>query len=308
MKWNVTLSTMWGLGRFANLEQFFSAGAQLGFLGFELNHQVDSPMLQGLELDGYRVTGVHAPCPADVPPAAVKARNWLVTSPDEDGRRQGVHAIQRSIDLAQSLGAKLVVVHAGRVDVDARLEVRLWALYEDGLADSSEYEALKGALIAARAEKAAANLESAGRSIAELAEHASRAGIRLGLENRYHYLDMPLPDEMEYLLEIAGEERSGFLYDVGHAQTLENLGLVPHEEWLQRFAERMIAVHLHDIQGLRDHVAAGLGEVDWDLVARYLPLEAMRTFEVRSHHTPDQVHAALEFLASKQCIERTAVE
>jgi sugar phosphate isomerase/epimerase len=306
--WNVTLSTMWGLGRFADLGQFFSEGAKLGFRGFELNHQVDSPMLQGLELDGYQVTGVHAPCPADIPPATIRARNWLVTSPDEEGRRQGVLAIQRSIDLAQNLGAKLVVVHAGRVDVDANLESRLWNLYEAGQAATAGYASLQERLITARAEKAVANLEAAGRSLAELVEYAARAGIRLGLENRYHYLDMPLPDELEYLLGIAGEEHAGFLYDVGHAQTLENLGFVPHEEWLRRFGERMIAVHLHDIHGLKDHVAAGLGEVNWDLVARYLPKDAMRTFEVRSYHTPDQLRAALEFLASKGCIERPAME
>jgi sugar phosphate isomerase/epimerase len=306
--WNVTLSTMWGLGRFADLDQFFLAGARLGFRGFELNHQVDSPMLHSLELDGHRVKGVHAPCPADIPPATVRARNWLVTSLDEDGRRQGVVAIQRSIDLAHSLGAKLVVVHAGRVDVDANLEARLWALYENGQAETAEYEALIEYLIAARAEQAPANLESAGQSIAELAEYASRAGIRLGLENRYHYLDLPLPDEMEYLLDIAGDERVGFLYDVGHAQALENLGFVPHEEWLQRFAERMMAMHLHDIHGLQDHVAPGLGEVDWDMVARYLPQDAMRTLEVRSYHDPDQLRTALEFLAAKGCLERPATE
>jgi sugar phosphate isomerase/epimerase len=306
--WNVTLSTMWGLGRFSDLEQFFSAGTQLGFHGFELNHQVDSPMLQRLEVDGYRVTGVHAPCPADIPPAEVKARNWLVTSPDEEGRRQGVLAIQRSIDLAQSLGAELVVVHAGRVDVDASLESRLWNLFDAGHAATEEYAALKEHVGAVRAEKAPANLEAAGRSIAELVDYAARAGIRLGLENRYHYLDLPLPGEMAYLLEVAGVEHAGFLYDVGHAQTLENLGFVPHEEWLQRFSDRMIAMHLHDIRGLEDHVAPGQGEVDWDMVARYLPEDAMRTFEVRSYHRPDQLLGALEFLASTGCLKPPVTE
>jgi hypothetical protein len=89
---------------------------------------------------------------------------------------------------------------------------------------------------------------------------------------------------------------------------LEDLGFVRHEEWLQRFADRMIAVHLYDIHELKDHLAAGQGEVDSDIVARYLPLDAMRTFEVRSYHTPDQLRAALEFLAVEGCLERPAME
>jgi sugar phosphate isomerase/epimerase len=162
---------------------------------------------------------------------------------------------------------------------------------------------LRERLAKARAAQAPANLEAARRSVAELAAYAAGAGIRLGIENRYHYLDMPMLDEMEALLAAVGAERGGFLYDVGHAQTLENLGFCPHEAWLERYAARMVAVHLHDIRGLIDHHAAGLGEVDWDMVARYLPPSAMRTLEFRSHNTPDQVRASLAFLAEKGCIE-----
>lgn len=304
--WNVTLSTMWAINRFSDLDRFFSAAGRFGLERFELNHQVNSQMLGAIELDGHQVTGVHAPCPADTPAATVKARNWLISSPHEDGRRQGVLAVQRSIDLAQQVGAGLVVVHAGRVDVDAALETRLWALYEAGKAATAEYASLTDALIAARAKKAPANLDAARQSITELAAYAERAGIHLGLENRYHYLDVPLPDEMEDLLSVAGKERASFLYDVGHAQTLENLGFVRHGEWLERYADRMVGVHLHDIKGIRDHFAAGLGEVDWDMVARYLPQQALRTLEFHARNTPDQLETALEFLASKGCIERSA--
>ncbi len=292
------LSTMWAIGRFPSLADFFKAGRELGFDRFELNHGVDSAMLDGLSLKGM-VPSVHAPCPADISVLELKRRNWLISAPDEEGRRRGVHAAQRSIDLAQELGAKLVVVHAGRVDVDTELEKDLWALFEAGLAASTEYAAMKDRLVAARAEKAAANLEAARCSVAELAEYAARAGVRLGLENRYHYLDIPLPDEMDSLL-AAGKDRAGFLYDVSHAQTLENLGFVAHETWLRRFADRMVGAHLHDIVGLRDHYAAGLGEVDWDLVAGYVPDSALRTCEFQPFNTPQQVAAGLKWLVDRQ--------
>jgi len=57
------------------------------------------------------------------------------------------------------------------------------------------------------------------RSLVELPEYAGRLGIRLGIENRYHYLEIPLLDEMGRLLEAIGDERVGFWYDVGHAHT-----------------------------------------------------------------------------------------
>lgn len=299
--WNVALSTMWGIGRFPSLEGFFSCAQQIGFQRFELNHQVNSQMLNGIDLACYNIISVHEPCPADVSTTTLRERNWLVSSTDEAGRRQGVRAIQRSIDMAQRLGAKALVVHAGRVDVDEKLEQGLWTLYKAGRARSAEYRERQEILVAARAARAQANLEATHRSIQELASYAGRAGIRVGLENRYHYLDIPLLDEMESLLGSAGDGQIGFWYDVGHAQTLENLGFDPHEEWLRRYATRMIGVHLHDIKGLTDHYAAGLGDVDWDMVAAYLPQEAIRTCEFRCQSTPEQLGIAVQFLADKGC-------
>ena len=306
--WNTSLSTMWAIGRFRELGTFFAAGQQLGFQAFELNHQVDSRMLEGLDLGRYRISGVHEPCPADLPVATLKARDWLVSSDDEDNRKQAVRIARRSIDLAQALGAPIVVLHAGRVDVDPEHERALWNLYEAGQAGTPRYHDMKAGLVTARALVAEQNLAAAIQSVAELAQYANGLGIRLGLENRYHYLDIPLPDELDSLLEAAGHGPNGFLYDVGHAQALHNLGFVEHEEWLQRLASRLIGLHLHDIRGLVDHGAAGRGEVDWDMVARYLPRDAVRTVEVHASNTPEQIAVSLQFLADKGCVSAASVE
>ena len=63
---------------------------------------------------------------------------------------------------------------------------------------------------------------------------------------------------LEFLLDLGYDEVVGYWHDVGHAQTLEHLSLCSHEEWLRRFAGQMVGVHLHDVVGVRDHLAAGL--------------------------------------------------
>jgi len=69
-----------------------------------------------------------------------------------------------------------------------------------------------------------------------------------------------------------------------------------------RFAGHMIGVHLHDAEGISDHLAAGRGLVDWDMVARYLPPEARRTCEFQSSNCPAEVAASLSWLADKGCL------
>jgi sugar phosphate isomerase/epimerase len=301
--WNVALSTMWGIGQFDHLADFFAAGQQIGVQQFELNHKVNSAMLAGLDLTRYTIGSVHEPCPADLSGATLNDRNWLISAPDEDCRRQGVRAVQRSIDLARRLGARAVVVHAGKVDLDPQLENPLWRLFEAGQAQTPAYDEARDRLMMARAAQAEANLEAVQRSLVELAEYAGRLGIELGIENRYHYLEIPSLDELGRLLETVGDERVGFWYDVGHAHTLERLGFSAHAAWLQRYASRMIGVHFHDVIGLKDHQAPGSGEVDWKLVSNYLPSHGIiHACEFRPYVTSEQTVAGLRFLAEQGCI------
>ncbi len=145
-------------------------------------------------------------------------------------------------------------------------------------------------------------LESVRKSLRELLEYARPLGVRLGIENRYHYSDIPTQDEMEGILAMAGPDQLGFIYDVGHAQTQDRLGFYPHEQWLKRYASRMIGTHIHDVIGIHDHRAPGLGEVDFQMVAGYLPKDAFRTIEVLSFNTPEQIKAGMQILVDTGCV------
>jgi len=297
---------MWGIGQFKHLADFFDMAKDLGFTRFELNHAINSAMLNGLHLNGYRITSIHEPCPADISAPALKDRNWLVSAPDEDNRREGVTAIRRSIDLAHEMDVRVVIVHPGRVDMDIKLEMALCDLYKKGKSGTPEYAQVKERLAAARAGQAEINLQSVRRSLIELAEHAACVGVQLGLENRYHYHEIPLPDELEMLLDFCYGDVVGYWHDVGHAQALENLGFFSHQEWLSRFAPRIIGTHLHDVVGIRDHMVPGSGQIDWDLVARYLPAGALRTCEFQSFNSPQEVSAGVKWLIERGCVSKSS--
>ncbi len=300
--YDVSLSTMWAKHNFASLNEFFIAARGLGFEKIELNHQITSAMLDGINLKQYQFSSIHEPCPADISVEILKQRDWLISSQDEECRRQGVLAIQRSIDLAHDLGTPIVVVHAGNVHADLSLEKKLRALFEAGKDKTDEYLSLKEEMIKDRASLVEARLDAVKKSLRELLDYAALFDIRLGLENRYHWLDIPTLDEMEVLLELGGPDQLGFIYDVGHAQTLDRLGFYPHEEWVKRYASRIIGVHLHDVKGVKDHYAPGLGEVDFDRVAAYLPQEAFRTCELQPSNTFEQVKDGLEYLVIHHCV------
>jgi FMN phosphatase YigB (HAD superfamily)/sugar phosphate isomerase/epimerase len=300
--YDVTLSTMWAKNKFSELNDFFLAAGRLGYPKLELNHQVSSGMLRGINLGKYQISSIHEPCPAEISAETLKQRDWLISSPNEEYRQIGLAAVKRSIDLAAELSVRTVVVHAGQVSTDMTLENELRKLYIDSKTKSVKFQEIKERMQTKRLELAGSCMQAVGKSLKELVEYSGRLGVRLGLENRYHYYDIPTLDEMSGLLALAEPDRIGFIFDVGHAMAMDRLGFFPHELWLKRFGKRIFGSHLHDIIGLSDHRAPGLGEVDFLMVAGYLPKDSFRTVEVLGSNSPEQLKTGLKKLVETGCV------
>jgi sugar phosphate isomerase/epimerase len=307
--WNVSCSTMWAGMRasdpkkFFSLEDFFVTVRDIGFSSIELNHHINSSMLSGIDLTRYPIRSIHEPCPADISTDMLKNQDWLISSEDEIKRRIGVESIQNSIDLAHLLEVKEVVVHAGNVEADIGLERTLRSLFNANKRNTEEYNEILLSFRRFRSERAGLRLEAVQKSMQELLEYAFPLGVRLGLENRFHYLDIPAPDEMDRLLGLAGPDQLGFVYDVGHAEVLDRLGFFMHQEWLERFASRMIGVHFHDVIGIMDHYAPGMGDVNFSRIAPFLSKGSFRTCEIKGSIPLTKVQAGLHLLAGHHCID-----
>jgi sugar phosphate isomerase/epimerase len=146
-------------------------------------------------------------------------------------------------------------------------------------------------------------LHAEKRSLSELIKFADQFQVKWGLENRYHFMDIPSIDEMGELLNLAESTSLGFIYDVGHAQALDRLGFYSHEDWLQRYSSRMFGSHLHDVIGVTDHNAPGLGEIEFKFIANFLPENAFRTFEMLPGNTLAQVNVGLDLMIETGCIK-----
>jgi sugar phosphate isomerase/epimerase/FMN phosphatase YigB (HAD superfamily) len=294
-----SLSTMWAIQNFDCLEDFWQCAQRMGFAQIELNHQVTPPMLEGFQLIPGRVSSVHEPCPASISTAVQTERDWLISSEDEANRQRGVAAIQRSIELAHRLQAGVVVVHCGNVEAERALEDQLAALYRDGQASSPQSRRLRETMRTVRRKKVSPRLRAVKASLRELLAFAAPLGVCLGLENRYHYMDIPDPDELGELLSLAAPEQLGFVLDTGHAAALDRLGFYPQEVWLQRFGERLVGMHLHDIKDLSDHRAPGSGSLDFSVFQHALPDFGFQTLELAPRQTFSQVKTGLTYLLLK---------
>jgi sugar phosphate isomerase/epimerase len=299
---NASLSTMWAINNYPDLNDFFHISRQLGFQKIELNHQVDTRMLSTIDIDHLQFSSVHEPCPADVSTKELINRDWIISSDNEEFRLKGVEFVKNSINLANKINAPVVVIHCGNVTADASLESRLRRQYKAAQTGSCDYQKLKDEIVQTRSNQVGPRLQAVKKSLLELIDYAIPLNVQLGLENRYHIMDIPILEEMDELLSLADSTVLGFIYDVGHTQALDRLGFFTHEEWLKRYSSRMIGCHLHDVRGLTDHLAPGLGEMDFRWISNYLPEDAFRTIELQPGNTLAQVKNGVIHLLGTGCI------
>jgi len=71
-----------------------------------------------------------------------------------------------------------------------------------------------------------------------------------------------------------------------------NLSLSSKEE----IGDAMIGIHLHDVVGISDHRPTVKGELDWNMVAEYLPHEATKVCEIAEWNEAEQIQGVVSFL------------
>jgi sugar phosphate isomerase/epimerase len=71
-----------------------------------------------------------------------------------------------------------------------------------------------------------------------IVEHAAAKNVRLGIEGRRGYEEIPSEREIPSLLDELNSPQTGYWHDFGHIQIKENLGFVDHAEWLRTIGPR----------------------------------------------------------------------
>ena len=299
---DVSLSTMWGVNRL-KMSEFVAKAREYGFGLVELNYQLEPDMLEEITgLPDLAVSSVHIPCPSFKLPNGKWNHDLPLSSLVEEERKSALCYAKAAVDLAARVGADRMVLHLGTILMDRDAEKRLRKLYCGGEALSEAYQELKHYLTAQRAAKVGPFLEASENSLRELSSYAAAKGVYIGLETRYYYHEIPSLDEMEWLVDTFRGDGLGMWYDVGHVEALSRLGFTEHNAWLERLGPRIIGAHLHDLTGLSDHKAPGLGDLDWEPVARHLPDVALRVCELGNFNSDDEVRRAVPFLRDKGII------
>ncbi len=180
--------------------RLLDALAALEFDGIELEYRVRPETLRQMGRRPGReipVFSVHAffPSPVAASEKGSGSNAYLFSSPDRRERDAAVRHGIATLDAAERLGARAVVLHLGRVPVDQELIAEYRRLEAAEGPPSTELLASVAAVLAARERLREPHLDAVLRSVDRLNREALRRGLLLGIENRFHPHEMPLHDE-----------------------------------------------------------------------------------------------------------------
>ncbi len=285
-KYPLGLSTSWNGAGLKDGREIVDQITSLGFRCLEVEYRVSLEAVAGIEgavdSGAIRVSSVHNYTPLGAGEEATSRggdkRN--LASPDEAERQEAVRLTRRSLDLGRRLGAKALVLHMGETGMARDYFGELVDTVEREGVASDRAAGLRRRVKAARDAEKGPYLAAAMRSLCELLPLAEAAGIVLGIENRYYYHQVPLPEEIPDLLDRLGSPYVGYWHDIGHAHVMEVLGFMSHREILDPLARRLIGVHIHDALFIRDHRAPGTGEIPIKSVLTRIPADAIKIVEL----------------------------
>jgi sugar phosphate isomerase/epimerase len=126
-------------------------------------------------------------------------------------------------------------------------------------------------------------------------EHAALKNVRIALEGRRGYEEIPTERELPGLLEEMACDQVGYWHDFGHLQIKENLGFIDHAEWLRLIGPRAFGCHVQDcIWPAKDHEAPFTGAVNFEKLVPLLPTNCLFVWEMSPNKTADVIRRSVQ--------------
>ncbi len=282
--------------------------ADLGFGWIELSHGIRITLVPGIlkavEEGIIRISSCHNFCPLPTGVMHAAPNLYVPSTTDPRERDQWLRHSKRTIDFAQQVKARKVVLHLGAVDFfwfnpARKLEALLEARDGRDLAQDPGYQKRLAKSLVRLKERMPPYWENTQQGLRELLPYAAQKGVRLGFENRERFDELPLDaDHPALIAAMARPLDCGYWHDTGHAEIKQDMGLLNHREHLEKNAPNAIGFHLHDVSADgRDHQPIGSGKIDFEMVSRFWRPEHTLVIELSPRLTTEEV------LASKQRVE-----
>ena len=297
----LALSTSWKSKELINGEILVQALEGFDVSGTELDYRIKEAvfrqMKKPLKRSDLRVVSIHNyfPIPAVIPHSKGGGDLFLLSHPDREERQRAIQWTIKTIEHANDLEAKAVILHGGYVEMNTETDV-LYDYWETDRIHSEKAQVFIRQKLHERDLLKTKHLDSLLFSIDRLIRVAEKQNITIGIENRYHYHELPGFDDFEVLFAEFEGGPVGYWHDTGHEFANEVLTIIPSGALLKIYSDKLIGVHLHDAIGIDDHLAPGTGKIDFKSIKSYLKNDTLLVVELKPGTPDSAVSQGIQFI------------
>lgn len=306
-----SLTTRWNARRHETGESMIEEILGLGFdhveLGFDLTPNLVPGACAMIKAGRVKADSVHAFCP--LPPVTfVTPEPFTLSASDPTVRANAIHYLENTIRFAAEIGARVVVAHAGNVEIKP-LTPKLVELVQAGRQYDAEYEQLRMKLLINREKAVTQQLGFLYAGIERLLPLLESTGRILAFEILPTWEAIPSEVETEKLMAHFNSPWLRCWHDLGHGQIRENLGLTSHARWVKRLRPWLAGMHIHDVTPPNgDHVMPPAGTLKFPLFRDVAQDDIIRVLEPSAAVKPEAIVEGLRLIraAWEQPVEASA--
>jgi len=296
----LAFSSCWNNSRHTDGESMIEEIVDLGFSHIELSHGMTIAKLPGImkahERGLFTCTGVHNYFPAPVEVMIDAPDAYEFTSHRSFDRQRAMDMTLRTLAIAAQFQAQYLVLHMGSVPMNPKKWTRpLTEKVAAGGQHDADYIKAKLAFVKKREKTGPLYFHRAIEALTTIAGRAAEVGVKLAIESRSRFEDMPTEREMIALqAHFADNPWVGYWHDFGHVQLKHNLGLLDHVEWLDTISHHLMGGHVHDVQWPgRDHRTPFSGTLDYAELLPYFPAGCPLIWELSPSQDAREIRSAL---------------
>jgi len=294
----ISFSTCWNSHRHTAGDEMLREILDLGFDCAELGHGIRISLMPGVqkmfEAGKIQFSSLHNFCPLPVEVLGASPDCYQFSSPNSSERERAVKQTFQTIDFAERFGAPFVVLHLGEVRMRPATD-SLIDLAKEGKLLSRKYVREKLRAIKKREAAAPPYLQRAKDCLRRVVDYAASKSVKLGVEGRRGYEEIPSERELPTLLDEMNSPQLGYWHDFGHIQIKANLEFLDHAEWLQQIGPRTFGCHVQDcIWPAQDHQPPFAGDVDLDRLVPMLPPDCAFVWEMSPRKTAEEIQQSVE--------------
>ena len=273
---------------------------ELGFDHAELSHGIRLSLVPGI-LDAVtagemKISSVHNFCPLPVGVTGPSPNLYEFSAERERDRDLAIKHTHTTLEFAQRVGAPLVVLHFGSMDLKDYTG-KLKELLERGEQGTPKFQKVVAEADAAREAKKKKFYDRSRETLRHLLTESKFRGVKFGIEIREAVEELPVESDFKTLLEEFPAPNVYYWHDTGHAQVKQDLGFINHVQHLASLADRLAGFHIHDVKSpARDHFPPGGGHIDFASLKPFVKPEHIKVFELSPKVPLDSVTRSVAHL------------